>query len=72
MKLSKIEKKTIDEAVKHGYTFRNDSHFTNYQQGYRTIKKLIDKGLLVEVNNGNGIEYQPTQDAFYFKKYNII
>ena len=44
MKLSKIEKKTIDEAVKHGYTFRNDSHFTNFQQGYRTIKKLIDKG----------------------------
>ncbi|HBB9485648.1 TPA: hypothetical protein JL391_000124 [Escherichia coli] len=72
MKLSKIEKTTIDVAVKHGYTFRNDSHFTNFQQGQRTIKKLIDKGLLVKVDNGNGVEYQPTQDAFYFKKYNII
>lgn len=72
MKLSKIEKKTIDVAIQHGYTFRNDLHFTNFQQGYRTIKKLIDKGLLVKVDNGNGVEYQPTQYAFNFKKYNII
>ncbi|AIT14196.1 hypothetical protein GNZ01_07475 [Escherichia coli] len=72
MKLSKIEKKTIDEAVKHGYTFRNDSHFTSFQQGNRTIKKLIDKGLLTKVDNGNGVEYQPTEDALSLKKYSII
>lgn len=72
MKLSEIEKKTIDIAIQHGYTFRNDSHFTSFQQGSRTIKKLIDKGLLVKVDNGNGVEYQPTQDAFNFKKYGII
>ena len=72
MKLSEIEKKTIDIAIQHGYTFRNDSHFTSFQQGCRIIKKLIDKGLLVKVDNGNGVEYQPTQDAFNFKKYGII
>ncbi len=72
MNLSKVEKKTIDVAVMHGYTFRNDSHFTNFQQGQRTIKKLIDKGLLVKVDNGNGVEYQPTQDALSLKKYAII
>ena len=72
MNLSKVEKKTIDVAIQHGYTFRNDSHFTNFQQGQRTIKKLIDKGLLVKVDNGNGIEYQPTQDALSLKKYAII
>ncbi|EON7636946.1 hypothetical protein ABV23_RS00445 [Escherichia coli] len=72
MNLSKVEKKTIDVAIQHGYTFRNDSHFTNFQQGQRTIKKLIDKGLLVKVDNGNGVEYQPTQDALSLKKYAII
>ena len=72
MNLSKIETKTLLVAVKHGFTFRNDSHFNNFQQGNRTIKKLIDKGLLLKVDNGIGVEYQPTEEALSLKKYNII
>ena len=71
MNLNKVETKTMVEAIKHGFTFRNDSHFINFQQGHRTIKKLIDKGLLVEVNEGNGVEYRPTQDGITFMKYSV-
>ncbi|QHJ81109.1 MAG: hypothetical protein [Bacteriophage sp.] len=71
MNLTKLEKKTTEEAIKHGYTFSNDSHFTCFQQGNRTIRKLIAKGFLVKVDEGNGVEYRPTQDALDFMKYGV-
>ena len=71
MKLTKLEKKTTEEAIKHGYTFKNDSHFTSFQQGDSTIRKLMDKGFLVMVDDGNGVEYRPTQCAFDFIKYGV-
>ena len=71
MKLTKLEKKTTEEAIKHGYTLKNDSHFTSFQQGGRTIRKLMDKGFLVMVDDGNGVEYRPSQRAFDFIKYGV-
>lgn len=67
--MNKTELATIKTAVKHGFTFRNDSHFKDFNQGDRTIRALIKKGLLVKIDEGNGTEYHPTQRAIDFLKY---
>lgn len=69
--MTKTEKLTIEAAIKHGYTFKNDSHFNNYSAGDRVIRALIKKGFLVKVDNGNGVEYHATQAARDFIKYGI-
>lgn len=69
--MTKTEKLTLEIAIKHGYTFSNDSHFTSYTAGRRTITGLIKKGFLVQVDDGNGVEYQPTQAARDFIKYGV-
>lgn len=70
-KMTKTELLTIQTAIKHGYTFRNDSHFNSHVHGARVINTLIKKGFLVKVDNGNGVEYQPTQAARDFIKYGV-
>lgn len=69
--MTKTEKLTLETAIKHGYTFKNDSHFKSYSTGNRVIINLIKKGFLVKVDNGNGIEYQPTEAGRNFIKYGI-
>lgn len=63
MKLSKIELITILSAIKHGFTFSNDSFFKSYTHGKRTISSLTKKGLLAENTTEFGVEYNPTIDA---------
>ena len=70
-KMNKIEITTIETAVKHGFTFRNDSHFKNFNQGDRTIRSLIKKEFLIKIDEGNGVEYRATQQAKDFLKYGI-
>lgn len=69
--MTKTEKITLRIAIKHGYTFSNDSHFASYAAGRRVITGLIKKGFLIKVDNGNGVEYQPTQAARDFIKYGV-
>lgn len=69
--MTKTELLTIKTAIKHGYTFRNDSHFNSHAHGAGVINALIKKGFLVKVDNGNGVEYHPTQAARDFIKYGI-
>ncbi|QXL90418.1 hypothetical protein [Salmonella phage NINP13076] len=69
--MTKTEMLTIKTAIKHGYTFSNDSHFTSYAAGRRIIAGLIKKGFLIQVDDGNGIEYQPTKSARDFIKYGV-
>ncbi|UNI73433.1 hypothetical protein KP12_23 [Klebsiella phage KP12] len=69
--MTKTEKLTLEIAIKHGFTFSNDSHFTSYTAARRAITGLIKKGFLVQVDDGNGVEYQPTQAARDFIKYGV-
>lgn len=69
--MTKTEKLTLEIAIKHGYTFSNDSHFPSYAAGRRIITSLIKRGYLVQVDDGNGVEYRPTQAARDFIKYGV-
>lgn len=69
--MTKTEKLTIEKAIKHGYTFSNDSHFSSYSAARGVITGLIKRGFLVQVDDGNGVEYQPTQSARDFIKYGV-
>ena len=69
--MNKIEIKAIQSAVKHGFTFKNDSFFTNWSQGNRTINSLVKKGYLEVKVNEYGKEYTPTTAALDFIKYGL-
>lgn len=69
--MNKTEKKTIEPAVKHGFTFKNDSFFTTFNQGNRTINKLVKQGYLEVKTNEYGTEYTPTDAARDFIKYGL-
>lgn len=69
--MNTIEKKAIQSAVKHGFTFKNDSFFTTFNQGNRVINKLVKKGYLVTKENEYGTEYTPTIAALDFVKYGL-
>lgn len=69
--MTKTEKLTLEIAIKHGFTFSNDSHFTSYTAARRAITGLVKKGFLVQVDNAYGVEYQPTQAARDFIKYGV-
>ena len=69
--MTKIEKQAIESAVKHGFTFKNDSFFKSFGQGARTISKLVKNGYLEVKTNEYGTEYIPTQHAIDFVKYGL-
>lgn len=69
--MNKIEKKAIESSVKHGFTWKNDSFFTNFNQGNRTINKLVKQGYLEVKTNEYGKEYVPTEAAIDFVKYGL-
>lgn len=69
--LSKIEKQTVRSAIKHGFTFKNDSFFKSFNQGERTIRKLVKAGYLEVKTNEYGNEYSPTKAAIDFVKYGL-
>ena len=69
--MNKVETKTIQSAVRHGFTFKNDSFFTNYNQGNRTINSLVRKGYLEVKVNEYGKEYTPAKAALDFIKYGL-
>lgn len=69
--MNKLEIKAIQSAVKHGFTFKNDSFFSNYNQGNRTINSLVKKGYLDVKVNEYGKEHTPTTAALDFIKYGL-
>ena len=69
--MNTIEKKTIESAIKFGFTFKNDSFFTTYNQGNRVINKLTKMGYLAPKENEYGTEYTPTLAAADFVKYGL-
>ena len=69
--MNKVEIKAIQSAVKHGFTFKNDSFFTNWSQGNRIINALVKKGYLKVKVNEYGKEYTPTTAALDFIKYGL-
>ncbi len=69
--MTKIEKQAIESAVKHGFTFKNDSFFKSFNQADRTIKKLVKAGYLETKTNDYGSEHIPTQHAIDFVKYGL-
>ena len=69
--MNKVETKAIQSAVKHGFTFKNDSFFTNWSQGNRTINALVKKGYLEVKVNKYGEEYTPAKAALDFIKYGL-
>ena len=69
--MNKTEKKTIESAVKSGFTFKNDYFFTTFSQGNRTINKLVKQGYLEVKTNDYGTEYVPTCAARDFIKYGL-
>lgn len=69
--MTKVEKKAIESSVKHGFTFKNDSFFTTFGQGNRTINKLVKQGYLEVKTNEYGKEYTPTEAARNFVKYGL-
>lgn len=72
MKLNKTQVKTLNSAVKHGFTFKNDSHFASYRAGHAAISALVKHGFLVEKSNEFGKQYEPTEKALDFVKYGIL
>jgi hypothetical protein len=70
-KLTKIEVKTINVAVRTGFAFSMDSHFTGYLSARRTINKLIRMGYLKREDSDYGTCYVPTEAARDFVEYGI-
>lgn len=69
--MNATQKTTLQSAVKHGFTFTNDSFFKSYRAGKTAISALVSKGYLQAKNNEYGTEYVPTEKAQDFIKYGI-
>lgn len=70
--MNKTEIKTVNSAVKHGFTFTGDSFFSSFIQAKRTVNSLIRKGYLIAKSDARGFtEYLPTETARDFVKYGI-
>ncbi len=61
--LSPIEKKTVESAVRFGFTFVADGHFKGYDQGRRVIGKLCRLGVLQPHEDPAEYSFHPTQIA---------
>lgn len=72
-KLSSIDMRTINEAVKSGFTYVGDAHFRTGIQGVRTIDKLVRMNILSVNRDGLAIiDFQPTQLARDIVKYGSL
>lgn len=71
--MTKVEKQTIQSAVKFGFTFSGDSFFSSYLQAKRVLNKLVKQGYLTikKDERENKSEYLPTKEARDFVKYGI-
>lgn len=70
--MNKIEAKTVNVAVRTGFTFAADSHFVGYMSARRTLNSLVRKGYLVAKTYKDGrTEYEPTEAARDFVQHGI-
>lgn len=69
--MNATQKVAVNSAVKHGFTFCNDSFFKSYRAGKAAISALIAKGYLVAETNEFGTQYVPTSIARDFVTYGI-
>jgi hypothetical protein len=71
--LTKIEMRTVQEAVQSGFTFAGDAHFKTAMQGVRTIKALVGRNILWTNREGDAIvDYRPTQLARDIVRYGSL
>ena len=71
--LNKIELRTVQEAVKSGFTFRGDAHFRTWEQADRTIRSLLALHILRINHDDDGArDYRPTQLAHDIIKYGSL
>ncbi len=71
--LTKIDMRTIEEAVRFGFTYVNDAHFRTGMQGVKVIRKLVGMNILHVNRDGEAIvDYRPTQLARDIVKYGSL
>ena len=70
--LNRIELRTVQEAVKSGFTFAGDSHFRTFAQADRTIRSLCKREILIKVTDGGHTNYRPTELARDIIKYGSL
>ena len=69
--MNATQKIAVISAVKHGFTFTNDSFFKSYRAGKAAINALVSSGYLEAKTSEFGTEYLPTEQARDFVKYGI-
>lgn len=70
IKKDSIEDKTLRSAIRFGFTYQNDTHFKDWNQGNRIINKLVKNGMLYEYSHEYGVDYRPTDQIIDYYKYN--
>jgi hypothetical protein len=69
--MNATQKKAVQVAVKHGFTWMNDSIFKSFRAGKTCINSLVSLGYLVKEETRHGIQYVPTEAARDFVTYGI-